>query len=217
MKNKIIVLALLISTLSYCQHGKTGFVAGVSNYSTKTDLLSSKSGIGYYLGIINTLDFNEKSELQVEIGVSKNFVTFLGRDDELGEPKEAKFSMTNPIVNAFYNYSFFENDNFKLGINAGPSVSILYEYKPVDDISDEFRIDPLLVEPFYLEFDTRNEVISINVFAQLGLSAYYMDSFVFNLRYFHGITDPYRNAPIVSVIDINGKDSYFLFSIGYLL
>ncbi len=77
-------------------------------------------------------------------------------------------------------------------------------------------LDPLYASPNDLEFDDRNEEISFNMFVAMGLSVQYDESFMVNLRYYYGITDPYRNIPIVSrVSEITGKDSYLTFTVTY--
>ncbi|WP_298538778.1 outer membrane beta-barrel protein [uncultured Aquimarina sp.] len=214
MKKTFTFCFLLISLHSFSQFtdGRLGITAGITNYSTKTDFLFSKSGIGYTLGVMGTAEFSDRSELFVEVNYTKHFVKFIGRENETAPPQDLKFNLQNVNIGFLFNYNYLVIDEYKLGVNAGPTFSFLYQYELVDDSKSEYVLDPLYASPNDLQFDTRNEQISFNTFLSIGLSAQY-DFLMANLRYHYGLTDPYRNAPVVAIIDINGKDSFLSFTV----
>ena len=97
-----------------------------------------------------------------------------------------------------------------------PSFHFIHEYHLNDESKEAYVLDPLYATPNDLQFDTRNEEISFNVFAAFGLCVQYDEIIMANLKYYYGLTDPYRQAPIVGTRNkIEGQDSYFQFAITY--
>lgn len=213
MKKTFTLCFLLLSFYSFSQiDGRFGITVGMTNFITKTDFLFSKSGIGYTIGGISSLEFSDRSELFFEINYTKHFTKFIGRANQTAPPEDLKFNLENANIGFLYNYSYLVIDDYKLGVNIGPTFSFLYEYKLIDDSKYEYVLDPLYASPNDLLFDTRNEQLSFNTFLSIGLSAQY-DFLMANLRYYYGISDPYRNAPVVAIIDLKGRDSYMSFTV----
>jgi len=216
MKKIIIYCFLLISTITYSQlDGRFGIKVGATNYITDTNLLFSKSGIGLTIGLLGTVEFNESFELFTEINYNRHTVKLIGRSEPLAIPEDLKFTLENFSVPFLLNYSFFKKDDFKLGVLVGPSFHFIYEYS-IKDSKSEYILDPLNATTDDLLFDSRNEKLSFNIFAAVGISAQYTEKYMVNLRYYYGITDPYRKAPVFSRIsDIKGQDSYFSITATY--
>jgi len=196
--------------------GRFGVTAGGTNFSTDTNFLFSKSSLGYSIGVVGTASFSSRFELLIEINYTRNFINFVGREDYTSEPEDIKFKLENFNVPFILNYNYLNlDDTWYFGIDAGISTSFLHNYKLVDESKANYYLEPLYAKPYDLEFDTRNEQISFNAFFIIGLSAEY-NQIMCNLRYHKGITDPYRNAPIISpIMDITGKDNYFSISFTY--
>jgi len=210
---------LLFSFLAYSQSdGRFGLTLGTTNYITDSNILFSKSGIGYKFGLISALEFSKHSELFFEINYNKHFVKLIGRENELSAPQDLKFNLENIAFEAVYNYNYIALDDFRLGINAGPSFSFFYEYVLTNSDSDkgEYLLDPFYVSPRSLTFDSINEQISFNLFLSIGLSAQY-NFLMVNLKYYRSITDPYRSIPLDSFIEIKGKDSYLSLNLTFFL
>jgi len=220
MKKVFFSIFLFMSLHSYSQlfDGDTSFgiSVGLTNYITDTDFLFSKSGTGFTVGLVSKMDFNDRSELLVELSYARHFVKLIGREDALAVPEDLKFDLENFNTSALFNYNYLVKDEYQLGVIAGPSLGLFYEYKIVDDSKAGYVLDPLLATPNDLLFDTRNEQISLNTFFAFGLTAQYNDMLMANFRYYYGLSDPYRNAPVVAIIDLEGKDSYFAFTLSYL-
>lgn len=216
----LIVVFTLISSISYSQlfdEGRFGVVLGTTNYITKTDALFSKSAPGYTIGIVGTAIISEKFELLFEMNYSAHFVKFVGREEPEAEPEDIKFELDKINLPILINYTYLNvDDTWRFGVEAGPSLSFLHNYKLLDESKRDYYLEPLYLEPDLLEFDTNNEKISFNVFLAAGLTADYTQ-FRANFRYYYGLTDPYRQAPFYSpAMDIKGKDSYFTFTLAYI-
>lgn len=213
MKKTITFYLLLVTFCSYSQaEGRFGVSLGATNYITDTNLLFSKSGIGYTIGVSGSAEFSDQSQLFVEVNYNNHFVKFIGRENETATPKDIKFKLQNISVTPVFNYNYFMYDEFKFGVNAGPSFTFIYQYLLVDNAKENYVLDPLYASPRWLEFDTQNDQLSFNLFLAAGLSVQY-DFLMANLRYYYGITDPYISIPLDSAIEIKGKDSYFTFSV----
>ena len=216
MKNFFSAFLILFSTITFAQDTKFGITVGATNYVTDTNLLFSKSAIGFTIGGMMKTEFNDRSQLLLELNYNSHFVNFVGRKNELATPEDIKFKLEEISIPVSYNYSFIVLDEFRFGINAGPSFHFIHEYKIVDESKEQYLLDPLQAQANDLLFDTRNDEMSFNIFLALGLSIQYKDSLMANLKYYYGITDPYRRAPIYStVLDISGKDSFLAFSVTY--
>ncbi len=216
----ILIVVLIINSIteSYAQlDGRFGVTAGITNYMTDTDFLFSKSSIGYSLGITGTTIFSEKLELFLEMNYTKNMVYLVGRESELAPPEDIKFKLENINIPLVLDYTVLNlNDEWYFGLNTGVSASLIYEYNLVDESKENYILEPLYTNPYYLKFDTNNEKISFNAFLIMGVSVEYLQVLL-NLRYYRGLSDPYRNAPVYStVMDITGRDSYFALSFTYL-
>lgn len=213
MKKIIPLYLFLFSLYSFSQSDdRFGITVGITNYITDTDFLFSKSGTGYTFGIMVSKGYSKRSELFLEMAYTKHFVKLIGRENETATPEDLKFNLQNFNISVLYNYNLLIYDDYKLGVNLGPTAAFFYEYKLVDESKSDYLLEPLYASPNDLLFDTRNEKISVNAFLTFGLSAQY-DFLMANLRYNYGLTDPYRNAPVVSIIDLDGKDSFLSFTI----
>ncbi|MES2543425.1 MAG: outer membrane beta-barrel protein [Bacteroidota bacterium] len=217
------VFLILISSINYSQSfeldeydSRYGLILGTTNYITKTDALFSKSSPGYSIGVVGTTVLSDKFELLYEINYSANFVKFVGRKEPEAAPEDIKFELDKINLPILINYTFLNiDDTWRFGIETGPSLSFLHNYILKDESKSDYYLEPLYTDPYLLEFDSNNEEISFNVFLATGLTADYLQLRA-NLRYYYGLTDPYRQAPFYSpVMDIKGKDSYFTFTLAY--
>ena len=207
--------------LAFSQHaeaqldGRFGVTLGATNYMTKTNFLSSKSSTGFIVGATGSAIFSDKFELFMEINYNRHYVKFVGRETETSTPEDIKFDLENIGISAIVNYTFLELEDFRFGVNLGPTATFIYGYD-TKDAKAGYLLDPIQVQGYDMNFDSKREEISFNAFASMGLSVEY-NRFMCNLRYHIGLTDPYRNAPFYStVIDIEGKDSYVAFTVTYL-
>jgi len=191
----------------------------LQNYS-KTDM---KKIIIYCFLLISTITYSQlDGRFGIKVGAT-NYITDTNllfsksgiRSEPLAIPEDLKFTLENFSVPFLLNYSFFKKDDFKLGVLVGPSFHFIYEYS-IKDSKSEYTLDPLNATTDDLLFDSRNEKLSFNIFAAVGISAQYTEKYMVNLRYYYGITDPYRKAPVFSRIsDIKGQDSYFSITATY--
>ena len=197
--------------------GRFGVTVGTTNYSPGANFLFSKSAPGYKVGFIGTVFISEKFEVFVEMNYARHFMKFIGRENNLATPEDIKFNLETFNVPVVVDYTVLNlNDEWFFGINAGPSLSLLYDYKLVDDAKADYVLDPLYTTPDQLEFDSNKEQVSINAFIALGVSVEYK-RFLASFRYNKGITDPYRSINLYSpVMELKGKDNYFEFSLVYL-
>ncbi len=197
--------------------GRFGVTVGTTNYSPGANFLFSKSAPGYKVGFIGTVFISEKFEVFVEMNYARHFMKFIGRENNLATPEDIKFNLETFNVPVVVDYTVLNlNDEWFFGINAGPSLSLLYDYKLVDDAKADYVLDPLYTTPDQFEFDSNKEQASINAFIALGVSVEY-HRFLASFRYNKGITDPYRSINLYSpVLELKGKDNYFEFSLVYL-
>jgi hypothetical protein len=218
MRNILALFFIIISVPLMAQEDRIGFTIGATNYITDTDLLFSKSSTGYTFGVFATKEFNERSALFMEINYSRHFVNFVGREEELAKPEDVKFNLERISIPLSYNYSYLILDDFKFGVNVGPSFEVYHDYNVVDQKKELYFLDPLLIPAGDLRFDTlsSDDTISFNMLILFGLNVDYQDRFMASLRYYHGITNPYRRSPFYStVVETSGKESYFSFSLTY--
>jgi hypothetical protein len=196
--------------------GRFGVTVGTTNYSPGANFLFSKSAPGYKVGLIGTVFISEKFEVFVEMNYARHFMKFVGREDQLATPEDIKFNLETINVPFILDYTVLNlNDEWFFGINAGPSISLLYDYKLVDQGKADYVLDPLYTSPNQLEFDSNKEKASINAFIALGVSVEY-NRFMATFRYNKGISDPYRSINLYSpVTELKGKDNYFEFSLAY--
>ncbi|MEW4922477.1 outer membrane beta-barrel protein [Algibacter sp. 2305UL17-15] len=218
MRNVLVLVLFLYSFNFFAQEDRLGITVGATNYITDASWLFSKSSIGYTIGLIATREFNERSALFVEMNYSAHFVKFVGRETESSAPEDVKFKLERISVPFFYNYSYLIKEDFKFGVTLGPSFEFYHDYRIVDESKELYLLDPLYVPASRLQFDTLsgNDTISFNLYAALGLNVQYQENLMASLRYYYGITDPYRRALDTSpIIEISGKDSYFTFTVSY--
>lgn len=216
------LILLLLSFKSSAQlikgDSRLGVYVGTTNYITDTNLLFSKSGIGYSFGLTTSAGFTEKLHLIVEIGYNRHRMKFVGRETPLSNPEDINFYLEEFTVPFIMNYYFLEKGKFKIGANAGASINMIHDIRIADDSKSDYLLEPLQMNPNDLMFDTQREQMSLNTFLIFGVNTLYNDLFMASFRYYSGITDPYRHAPVYSnFIDISGKDSYFTFTITYYI
>jgi hypothetical protein len=216
MRKALLGCFLIYSLGVLGQENRFGITFGTTNYITDTNWLFSKSGVGFTLGAMGTKSFSDRFELFIEINYNYHRVDFVGRETATSIPEDIRFRLEEFGIPIIINYNYLLLEDFRLGVNAGPSFHFIHNYVLLDETKESYLLDPLLTEPKYLEFDTYNDDISFNMFAVFGLNVQYQENFMASLRYYYGITDPYRRAPVVSpVLDISGQDSYFSFTITY--
>lgn len=195
--------------------GRFGVTAGITNYNTDTNYLFSKSGIGYNIGVVSTAKISKRFELFVELKYNRHLVKFVGREDYTSAPEDIKFNLQNFTIPFVLDYNYLKlDDEWFFGINGGIIPSFLYSYRPSKSSKRNYYLEPLYSDPDYLQFDKENGQPSFNAFWSAGLSIEY-NKIMCNLRYYKGITDPYRNAPVVTFFEIKGEDSYFELSFTY--
>lgn len=197
--------------------GRFGITAGYTNYVLDTNVLFTKSQPGYLIGIMGTAQFTDNLELSIGLNYVHHRMIFIGKADLDAEPEDLKFTLENLDVPFILNYNFlsFDNDNLKVGINAGFTVSIAQQYVPVDDSKENYILEPINLKVKYLNFDQENEKISINTYIPVGLSTEY-HQVACNLRYNIGLSDPFRQAPFYNTAyETKAKQNYFSLSLTY--
>lgn len=216
MKKQIIFLALFFPLIIFSQiDGRFGVTVGATNLIIDTNFLSSKSSLGYTFGVIGTNEFNDRMELFVEANYIKHFSYFLGRETPESTPEYIKYNLENVNVSFILDYAYIVKDDFKFGVNVGPTASFLHSFKIVDLSKEDYLLDPLTIESYDLMFDERNNRLSFNAFISLGLSFQYRE-IMCNLRYFKGITDPYRDLPVFSpFLELKGKEDFMSLTFSY--
>lgn len=208
--------------IPFCSFGQEfgedrfGVTLGVTNYIMDTNFISSKSSTGFLIGASSGIAISDSFEVLTEINFNYHRVKLLGRESEYSEPKELDYNMQNFGVSALLHYKFLDLNDFVFGVNLGPTATFIYGYDTKES-NENYKIDPLGIESQYMNFDQWNEKISFNAFVSFGISAQYA-SFMANLRYYKGITDPYRNTPVYSpFMELKGKDNYWAFMVTYFL
>ncbi|MEP5601594.1 MAG: outer membrane beta-barrel protein [Algibacter sp.] len=218
MKNVLVSLFFMFSIYLVAQEDRFGVTIGATNYITDTDLLFSKSSTGFTFGVFATKEFNERSALFMEINYSRHFVKFVGRENELATPEDIKFNLERVSVPFSYNYSYLILDNFNFGVNVGPSFELYHDYKLTDESKEGYLLDPLLIPAQDLRFDILSDdnTISFNMLILFGLNVQYKENLMASLRYYYGVTNPYRRSPFYStLVETSGKESYFTFTLTY--
>lgn len=197
--------------------GRFGVNIGGTNYITDSELVFSKSKPGLSVGLTGTAQFSDNFELLVEMTYSRNFVSFVGRKDMESPREDIKFKLENFNVPIILKYRVYNspNEDWHFGLLAGPSLSLFYNYKPVEEGESQYLLDPYNIKAEYMAFDESRGKIAFNAFASFGASIEFRH-FMLNGRYNIGITDPYRNANLTSqYVDITGKDSFYQLSLTY--
>ncbi|UPQ78619.1 PorT family protein [Flavobacterium azooxidireducens] len=217
----VLLFFILSANFSFAQFGgRFGFTAGVTNFSTKTEILFSKSMPGFSLGMVGTSEIADNLDLLVEFNYSQHYLKLVGRETPESTPEDIKFKMGNYNMPVIFNYNVLNLKNdLQFGLQLGASASLMHEMKLNDSGKEDYYLDPYYLKPSDLEFDSTNGQLSFNAFAVMGVSATY-ERFMVNFRYFKGITDPYRHAPFyfqADGIDIKGKDNYYNFTLIYFI
>lgn len=221
MKKFLLFTISLYSVAAFSQfsdiESRFGFTAGVNQYYMDADFLFSKSATGFQAGVVSAIEVSRNSEIQVEFNYSRYATELIGRETQLSDPEFIKFNLERINISVIYDYELvhFLKEDIALGLCAGPSISLLNNFKLADDSKSDYLLDPYLITPDYLEMDTKNEQTSVNVFGVVGITGRYRN-FEANLRYAIGITDPYRVFPGVSrFTEFKGKDDYASLTITY--
>lgn len=197
--------------------GRFGVTAGYTNYVLDSNVLFTKSQPGYLIGIMSTVQFTDNLELSIGVNYVHHRMIFIGKKDLEAEPEELEFKLENIDVPFILNYNFLnlDNDNLKIGVNAGFTVSIFQQYLPSDSSKENYILEPLNLKVKYLSFDKENETISLNTYVPVGLSVEY-HHFACNLRYNFGLSDPFRQAPFYNnAYTTKAKQNYFSLSFTY--
>lgn len=219
MKKLILSTLLLTCFVGFSQEdGRFGLFAGINQYYMKSNFLSSRSNIGVNLGAVATLPISEYSEILVEMSLARFRTELLGRESiDATEQEWLKFSMDRVNLSVIYDYDVlhFLDEDIAIGINAGPSLAFVQDWRLEDESKEDYIIEPYAVETKYMETDPYNGTVSFNAFVEFGLSVRYRN-LEGNFRYFKGLTDPYRNFPLSSsMIALKGKDDYSTFTLTY--
>lgn len=220
MKKIIFIGVFLTGLLCFSQSDRRfGVMAGINEYYMDNNFLFSKSGIGFNIGFVGTFPISEYSEILAEMSIARHNVSMQGREDYTSEPEWIDFRSERAIISVIYDYDLihFLDEDLVIGLNLGPSVSFTYNFAPVDDSKKFYYLDPYYAQGDYMGIDSYNESLSLNAFVAGGVSIRYRDLEA-NIRYFKGITDPYRNVPLTSsYVDFKGKDNYATFTLTYYL
>jgi hypothetical protein len=219
MKKIIVSLFLLTGTLCFSQDdSRFGVFAGVNQYYMKSTFLSSRSNMGFNIGSVATLPISEHSEFLVELSYTRFKTELLAKESLMATEQEwIKLNMDRFNLSVIYDYDVlhFLDEDIALGVNAGPSIAFIQDWRLDEGSKETYLIEPYAIEPAYLRTDTYTEKISFNAFIEFGISARYRNIEA-NFRYFKGITDPYRNFPLSSsMIELKGKDDYSTFTLTY--
>lgn len=233
--NLILFLFVVLSPKIYCQthqystkhnnnksydgafDGRFGIIAGYTNYILDSNVLFTKSQPGYLVGILGTAKFTEDLEFSIGLNYVHHRMIFIGKADLESEPEDLKFKLENIDVPFILNYNFlsFDNDNLKVGVNAGFTVSFLQQYLPSDSSKEDYILEPLNLSVKYLKFDEENESISLNTYVPFGISVEY-HKVACNLRYNLGLSDPFRKAPFYNTVyETKTKQNYYSMSFTY--
>lgn len=221
MKKFFLFSSLLCTTIGFSQFSdwetRTGITAGVNQYYMDADFLFSRSGTGFQVGIVSSIEITDNSEIQAELNYSRYSTELIGRETQLADPEWLKFNLDRINLSVVYDYELvhFLKKDIALGICAGPSISFLNNFTLADDSKGDYLLEPYHMTPDYMEMDTKNEGTSINVFGIVGITGRYRNLEA-NLRYAIGITDPYRVFPAVSqYTEFTGKDDYASLTLTY--
>lgn len=194
-----------------------GLTIGATNYIPNANYLFSKSSTGYTIGVISKINISDRLDLLLELNYNNHCVEFIGRENELSTTEDIEFSLQNFSIPLLIDFSYFLEENYKLGVNTGVSFNLGHEYRLTDESKENYVLDPIYTAPRNLQFDTFNDELPFNMFLIFGLSGTYHKRFMMNLRYHYGITDPYEDSPVFSpYIDLKGRDSYITLTFSYL-
>jgi len=219
MKKFIFLSLMLIGYYGYSQEDERfGVFLGLNQYYAKSNFLSSRSNMGYTAGAVATLPISSYSEILVEISLARFKSEFLGRESiESVEKEWIKMHMDRINLAVIYDYDvlhFFDED-LAIGINAGPSLAFIQDWRLDDQSKEVYLIEPYSIEPQYMMTDAYNEKVSLNIYVEFGMSVRYRN-LEGSLRYYKGITSPYRNFPLSSsMLELKGKDDYSTFTVTY--
>lgn len=219
MRKIFITAFLLISFFANAQldSGRWGITVGTNQYYMDTDILSSRSNIGYSFGGLATVPISEYSEFVVEISYNRYRFDLLGRESDDSEPEWIPFYKERVNLSAIYDYDLFHflDEDFALGLNFGPVIGFYNNIEVSDDSKEEYTLDPYDIDQDYLSPYETSEDITMNVFLSFGISARYRNLEAF-LRYNKGITDPFRSLTVSSeYINITGKENLLSFQLNY--
>jgi hypothetical protein len=196
--------------------GRFGITAGYTNYVLNSNVLFTKSQPGYLIGIMGTVPLMDNLEFSIGMNYVHHRMIFIGKEDLNAEPENLKFKLENLDVPFILNYNFLNLDNdMKIGVNAGFTVSFIQQYVPIDDTKENYILEPLNLQVKYLNFDQENESISINTYLPIGLSTEY-HQVACNLKYNIGLSDPFRQASFYNILyKTKAKQNYFSLSFTY--
>lgn len=219
--NSLVLLLILLSSSIYSQDGmfdgRFGITAGYTNYALDSNVLFTKSQPGYLVGIVATAEFTDDLELLMGMNYVHHRMKFIGKEDQDAEPEDLKFSLDNLDVPFILNYKFlrFDNDNIKIGVNAGITLSFFQRYILSNSSKENYILEPFALEVKYMDFDNMNEKISINTYIPIGITVEYYDV-ACNLKYNKGWSDPFKNAPFYNTVyETKAKQNYFSLSFTY--
>jgi hypothetical protein len=195
--------------------GRFGITAGYTNYVLETNVLFTKSQPGYLIGVVGTAEFTDYLELSIGINYMHHRMIFVGKSDLEAEPEDLDFRLENFDVPFILNYNFFANDKWKVGVNAGFTVSLVQQYTIVDESKENYILEPVNLDVKYLNFDQENGGISFNTYVPFGVSAEF-NSIACNLRYNMGLSDPFRQAPFYNTaFETKAKQNFYSVSFTY--
>jgi len=208
---------LMLSFSSFAQYfgeDRFGVTVGATNYIMDTNFISSKSATGFLVGATSGIGLSDSFEVLVDMNLNYHRVKLLGRENETATPEDLNFNMQNLGLSTHIHYKFLEKEELTFGLNLGATGTIFYGYNTNHE-NESYLIDPLQIAVTYMNFDKWSDVGLLNAFVSFGLSAQY-ENFMANLRYYKGVTNPYRHTPVYSpYVEFTGKDNYWSFTITY--
>jgi hypothetical protein len=221
---KILLFGLLAASFSSTAQedaSRFGFFGGLNSYYSKANFLSSKSGIGFTVGILNAILVDDNSEILIEGSFSRNNVDFRGREDAAASPVWVGFTLDRFNLNLIYDYELFHfsNDDMAIGICGGASGSLFQNFELKDPAQEMYLLEPYGVTGYDLEIDTRGSGLTITAYAALGVSLRFKQ-FEGSLRYYKGLNNAYRNFPAENYApgrEFKGNDNYMAFTVTYFL
>jgi hypothetical protein len=195
--------------------GRFGITAGYTNYVLESNVLFTKSQPGYLIGVVSTVEFTDYLELQVGLNYMHHRMKFVGKSDLEAEPEDLNFRLENFDIPLILNYNFFDNDEWKIGVNAGFTISLMQSYTCADDSKEDYILEPVNLDVKYLNFDQENESLSFNTYIPLGVGAEFKN-IACNLRYNMGLSDPFRQAPFYNAaFETKAKQNFYSVSFTY--
>lgn len=218
MKRLFLLFLLSLSTLGFSQQeSRFGLIVGANQFYLDADFLSTKSATGYTFGVVATVPVHEYSELLAELTYNRFATELLGRKDALSSPEWIRFYAERINLSVLYDYNIFSfhDEDFSLGVCAGPTLSFVSDFNVSDDSKEDYVLDPYNMNKDVLLMDTYGEKVIGNLYGTFGITGRYFN-WEGSLRYNLGLTDPFRKlSSDMEGISLKGNNNYLGFQITY--